>query len=199
MNSHPSPRRVSYVPPDSSHSPAPSELRGDGGAASSSRSTVRRPSAHDSRAMLRVRVRVFSPGLPGSPGYRAASWRSTQRPRPHLHRNVSRTRQTPRVVTFATASRRPASELPQPLHSSVGRGPSHGSAEVRPSQGVSWRSIVGTDLSSFWRRAPTRRRSFTGRWLLTRRRSRQGVRSNLRANRCPAQGATGGHRGPRLP
>jgi len=62
----------------------------------------------------------------------ARSWRSTWWPRPHLHRNVSRTRQTPVVVMRSTASRRPRSALPQREHSLEWSTGFHCAAAVLP-------------------------------------------------------------------
>src|SRR5829696_378088 len=60
------------------------------------------------------------------PGVHApTSWRSIRRPRPHRQRKTSRTCWTPCVVTFSTASWRPARLEPQRVQWSVGRGPPH--------------------------------------------------------------------------
>ena len=67
----------------------------------------------------------------------------TQRPRPHLQRKISRTRQTPLVVTFWTASRRPASELPHRLGA---RAPTRASVVVAGARTIRAMDVIGLEI-----------------------------------------------------
>ena len=162
MNSHPSPRRVATprrTPPIHRHPPSYGVKVG--AASSSDRQHLRRPPAHDSRAMLRVRVEFVSPGLPGiRPPTDRASLRGGCRPRA-ARRTAGR--------TVRTSSRGCACG---PRSAASSRRPSSPGSRSSPSRSGGCRRASPRAGLRGCGAAPVRPR----RVALTRRRSRQGVR-----------------------